>query len=67
MNTFNIELTEGEIGLIKCALARYKDFCENCVCAFKGTGHDRHFKIRKLKTERMQEKIYAITINSDKE
>lgn len=67
MNKFNIELTEGDIGILKCALARYKDFCDNCVSAFEGTGHDEHFKIQKKKTERMQEKFYAITINNDKE
>lgn len=60
-----IELTDKEIGTIKCALARYKEYCDNCVSAFAGTGHDDYYKGRKEETEKLQEKIYTITINAE--
>ncbi|SHK27665.1 hypothetical protein SAMN05720470_10117 [Fibrobacter sp. UWOV1] len=60
-----IELTKKEVGTIKCALARYKEFCDNCVSAFKGTGHDDYYKGRKEETEKLQEKFYTITNNAE--
>ena len=60
-----IELTDKEIGTIKCALARYKEYCDNCISAFAGTGHDDYYKGRKEETEKLQEKIYTITLNAE--
>lgn len=60
-----IELSQSEIGTIKCALARYNEFCDNCVSAFSGTGHDEYYKGRKEEIEKLQEKIYTITLNAE--
>lgn len=60
-----IDLTDNEIGTIKCALARYKEFCDNCISAFSGTGHDDYYKGRKEETEKLQEKIYTIMLNKE--
>lgn len=58
-----VELTDKELGTIKCALARYKEFCDNCISAFAGTGHDDYYKGRKEETEKLQEKIYMLKFN----
>lgn len=60
-----IDLTDKEIGTIKCALSRYYEFCDNCVSAFEGTGHDDYYKGRKEETEKLQEKIYTLMLNKE--
>lgn len=56
-----MDLSLKEIGTIKCALVRYKDFCENCISAFKGTGHDEYYKGRLAEADELLEKIYNET------
>lgn len=65
--TMKIELTKKEVGTIKCALARYKEFCDNCVSAFKGTGHDDYYKDRKKEVELLQDKFYNQTTDKETE
>lgn len=58
-----VELTDKELGTIKCALARYNEFCEDCISSFAGTGHDEYYKSRKEETEKLQQKIYMLKYN----
>lgn len=58
-----VELTEKELGTIKCALARYNEFCENCISSFAGTGHDEYYKSRKEETGKLKQKIYILEFN----
>lgn len=39
------------------ALARYESFCDNCISAFKNTGHDEHYYKLKGRIKRLMEKL----------
>lgn len=65
--TRQVVLTDREIGLIKCALARYKQFCIDAASAFKGTGHDEHFMKRKDSISELQDRFYEINNETQKE
>lgn len=65
--TRQVVLTDREIGIIKCALERYKQFCIDAASAFKGTGHDEHFLKRKDSVSELQDRFYSINITEQKE
>ena len=59
-----IDLDARDICFIRNALIHYESFCENCASAFKGTGHDEHYR----KSIGISQKLRAkLTITTDKE
>lgn len=63
-----IEFTVREMHTLRNGLVRYRDFCENCISAFKGTGHDEHYVRLIARIDAVDKKLYNAVINTtDKE
>lgn len=56
----SIELSEKEIGIVKCALSHYKDFCTDCIVAFSETLHEEYFENRGKDVEKLKKRLYQL-------